>query len=376
MALSKKIEKSESAIASKKAAAERKREKNRELAKFLKGPGEPSINPLEYKISLIRALNWYNTNTENKEVRKYLNDYLISTNRKKLIPRINKAGDLEVRSIGLLCRLKSRGEYIDSDHEALIESKISEILDSNPDDIVISEPLRIKEKVKVDSSYEESLIICEDIEGAIDEFILDKTTKFDPSSYLKSKECSSQIAKHISDYYTRMLTELIDCDGEGYRLTKSQFKKFVQFIQSIVDACNQQKVSSKIRKPRKKKAISPSKMVSKIKYQKEYIDLNLKSIKPESIVDSTELWVYNTRYRKLIVYRAEKNGKLTVKGTTILGFDIKESKQVMLRKPEEFFKTTQLAKRALSNGFKTITTKPVTPNGRINEDTILLGAFT
>jgi hypothetical protein len=64
-----------------------------------------------------------------------------------------------------------------------------------------------------------------------------------------------------------------------------------------------------------------------------------------------------------------------VKGTTIIGISILESKAFTLRKPEEFFKGLAMGKRALSNSIKTLKTKPSQPNGRINEETILLGAF-
>jgi hypothetical protein len=97
---------------------------------------------------------------------------------------------------------------------------------------------------------------------------------------------------------------------------------------------------------------------------KEFTELGLKSVNPTSIIGSSELWVYNTKNRKVTVYKAE-SGNLAVKGTTIIGFDIKESKTLMLRKPEEFFKGLSLGKRALGNAM----------NGRLGEDYILLGAF-
>ena len=46
-----------------------------------------------------------------------------------------------------------------------------------------------------------------------------------------------------------------------------------------------------------------------------------------------------------------------------------------LRKPEEFFKGLSMGKRALNGAIKKLTTKPTTPNGRINEECVLLGAF-
>ena len=89
---------------------------------------------------------------------------------------------------------------------------------------------------------------------------------------------------------------------------------------------------------------------------------------------SSELWVYNTKYRKVQVYKAD-NGTLSVKGTTILGFSVKDSISMTLRKPEEFFKGLSMGKRALNGAIKKLTTKSTTPNGRINAECVLLGAF-
>jgi hypothetical protein len=112
-----------------------------------------------------------------------------------------------------------------------------------------------------------------------------------------------------------------------------------------------------------------------MKFMREFAELGLKSVKPESIIGSTEVWYYNTKYRRVGVYKGEGGNPLSVKGTTIIGFDVKESQQMTLRKPEEFFKGLSLGKRALNGALKKLTTKPSAPNGRINEECILLGAF-
>ena len=67
-------------------------------------------------------------------------------------------------------------------------------------------------------------------------------------------------------------------------------------------------------------------------------------------------------------------GTLGVKGTTVLGFSLKDSVSFTLRKPEEFFKGLSMGKRALNAAIKKLTTKASTPNGRINEECVLLGA--
>lgn len=381
MAKAKSVEKSDSFITAKKNAAERRRDKIAEVASKFKGGNEPDINPFEYQLSLMICLNWYNINADLKDIRGYLNDYLISTNRKNLVPTLNKVSDFDIKYTGLLSRLKLRNQYLSDEHEASIESKIVEFVqkvqleDANVDVVV--------PKVKVDRSYEQSIAYCEAFEEAIDEFVKKRKTSFIPIDYIKSKEIPAPVSKKIGEYYSTVLQELretLEGDDEqlveGYsNFTNYQLKKFILFIESIVTACTQQVVSLKAKSPRKTKPVSPIKMVSKVKYAKEFIDLNLKSIQPTTMVGANEIWTYNTKYRKLAVYKSESGGKLSVKGTTILGFDITESQQVMLRKPEEFFKDMKLGKKILGTKLKDVTTRPVTPNGRLNEETIILGAF-
>jgi len=374
----KKLEKSESAITTSQSAAEKRRIKAQAIASKFKGGSEPSTDPLDYQFSMVKVLNWYNLNTDQKKIRSYLNEYLISTNQKKLVSILNRASDHEIRSLGLLARLKSRGQYLDTTHETYITNRIQVLVtlyDTSREVAEESTP-----KVKIDKTKELSILYGGTFDGAIDDFVTNKKSDFNASAFLKTNEVSAPVAKEIGAYYKSMLNELVaaqsDLEEGGYgKWKKPQFKKFIEFVQSIVDACLQQIVSGKVRKPRKQRIVPPTKLVSKMKFSKEDTTLNLKSIKPESIIGSGELWVYNTKYRKLSVYKSESGGKLSVKGSTILGFDVKESIQVMIRKPEEFFRNTQLAKRALYTAMKTITTRPVTPTGRINEDTVLLGAF-
>jgi hypothetical protein len=375
---SKKVEKSVDYIASKKTAAEKRREKINSLSAIFKDAKEPETDPFDYRVSLMKALNWYNISVDLKTVRSYVNDYLISTERKKLIPIINQVPDYEVRSLGFLCRLQMRGQYLEELHQLSIEEIVGKLLasiDSAPKQV------QVVKKVKTDNTYELSVEYSEGFEEAIDNFVKNKKSDFNALDYLKAKEIPASVSKKIGQYYASVLSELKEAQTdedlkEGYsNFTTSQMKKFIALVESMVTACNQQIQSVKVKKPRTSKPVSPIKLVSKLRYLKEYVELSLKSIQPTSIITNSELWTYNTKYRKLAIYKAEKGNKLTVKGTTIIGYDVTLSKQVMLRKPDEFFKNTPIAKMALLNGMKDVKSKPVTPKGRINEDTILLGAW-
>jgi hypothetical protein len=109
---------------------------------------------------------------------------------------------------------------------------------------------------------------------------------------------------------------------------------------------------------------------------KEEKTLKLVSINPVDIVGASSLWVYNTKTRKMGVYRADSlTGPLGVKGTTITGFDTGKSVSKTLRRPEdqikEFSKAGKVVLRTYLDNIKATETKLT---GRINEDVILLKA--
>jgi hypothetical protein len=113
--------------------------------------------------------------------------------------------------------------------------------------------------------------------------------------------------------------------------------------------------------------------VSKMKYAKTHEPLKLVSVNPEDIIGAKELWIFNTKTRKLGKYVAAEYQDLSVKGTSIIGFDENNSVQKTLRKPEEQLKEFKAAgKVALRKFLEDIKAVDIKLNGRINEDTVLL----
>ena len=136
------------------------------------------------------------------------------------------------------------------------------------------------------------------------------------------------------------------------------------------------------RKPRKKKVYSADKLVAKLKYLKVDSKYSLTSINPEDIIKANELWVFNVKTRKLGKYIASnidplgqgRDGTgLSVKGTTIIGYDEKLSIQKTLRKPidqlKEFKDSGKVKLRKFLDEIPTTDTKL---NGRVNPETVLL----
>jgi hypothetical protein len=347
-----------------------------------KGDGAPVVTQDEYRTSLMKALGYYNLNMDNSERAKVVLNYLKKTN-KKYYDVLSKAPDYEFLSLGSVITILNKGEYLSDKDQKGIQDKLDSLYEcysyAQPEEVDPrpKAPVISIEKRVIDAARTAS----EDIDYAIDKFMHSKVWDFNTKAHLLSNNVSGMVAKKIGEYYKLNVDEIDEALAgtdeqltEGYSfLTKTELKKFRAAIQSIVDDCAQHQVT--VKKPRAVKVKAPALVVKKLKYMFKHDLLNLKSINPADIVGAKELWVYNIKYRKLVAYIADDSDSLTVKGTTIINYSIAKSWSWTLRDPEKFFKNTQIGKRPLNAAAKALTTKPVAPNGRINEETILLGAF-
>lgn len=346
---------------------------------------EPSVTEENYLSQISSTLQWYTFNATDKQLRKFALEYFAKLGKKAEVLAINKATDFEIRQLAIICRLKTREQYLTDKHvqfitdtaDALVKKYSGTVVKKEADVAKPTNVISIQDRIE-----EKARDLAGEIEGAIDDYITNKT-EFSTKNFLLANSVAATIAKKIGDMFVPRLNEIQEViEGsdkqlvEGYsNFTKRELKAYAKFVEEIIADCQQQVQTAKAtRAPRKRKAASPTKVVSKLKFMREFAELNLKSCKPEDILAASELWVYNTKYRKVQVYKAE-NGTLSVKGTTILGFSVKDSVSMTLRKPEEFFKGLSMGKRALNGAFKKLTTKPSTPNGRINDECVLLGAF-
>jgi hypothetical protein len=240
----------------------------------------------------------------------------------------------------------------------------------------------IQERVR-DAAY----AMTEELEDAYHAFQTDPEN-FDPKAFkvlglLRGKGVKAAHARIIKDFYARDLAELLELASgnadeqlrEGYsHRSRKQIKSLITFLQEIESACKMLMEEAKVnKKPRAKKAVPAEKIVGKLKYLKQNEPLKLVSINPADILGAKELWVFNTKTRKLGRYIAKEYSELSVKGTSIINFDENTSVQKTVRKPEEKLKEFKAAgKVQLRKFLDDINATDTKMNGRINEDTILL----
>jgi len=235
-----------------------------------------------------------------------------------------------------------------------------------------------------------------EIEGMYDSFIAAGCPKEFSMDKVVQKELDERkvLPQHIPTLikpWERLRAEYVDLqDGrdkqlvEGYaRFSKMQVRNIVKMIDQIINDLNAYiaiKKATKATGVRTRKPVPIEKIVAKLKYLKTLKDeatkVDLTSLHPSKLHGCTEAWVYDTAKRKLHHYVADNYSQvLSVKGNTLLGFDIKDSEVKTVRKPAEQLKAVMGSRPAARKFFKDIKAVATCPNGRFNDKMIILKVY-
>ena len=291
--------------------------------------------------------------------------------------------------IGKACYVYNRGGELPDEWEDGVNKRINELIETgkvisskNKETVdTVKKVVNIQERLK-----EHAAMVASEFDGFIDKFLSSPkshdVSKFDPYSVMLNNGIKMAHARWIIKFYENDYNDVkLAVNGgdkdivEAYSfLNKTELKKLLKIYERILSSANMIiESSSANRKPRKKKRPDLTKMISKLKYKKEDPSLSLVSINPIEIIGAKVLWVYNTKTRKIGKYIAADYDGLSVKGTSIKGFDPEKSIEKTLRKPQEqlkeFKKAGKVKLRKFMDEIKTIDIKL---KGRINEHHILL----
>ena len=270
---------------------------------------------------------------------------------------------------------------------------------------VVEEQQEKKKETKPKISIQERMLeqvtdLCGDWDDLLDQFVEKEKfelKKFDPEKDMKvygGGLIKPAHAKIVKEQYEGIYAEALEnlagtCEQlkEAYSFMDKKMKKdYVAFFEKINAACDAIILTGKAnRKQRKPRARSKDSIIKKLKFQLNDGALGIASISPTDVVYANELWVYNTKTRKVGVYHAKdkdprglqrQGAGLMVKGTTIQDFDEETSVQKTLRKPaEQINNWTGKAKTKFAKAFDEVKTTPTKLTGRINDSTILLQVF-
>lgn len=165
---------------------------------------------------------------------------------------------------------------------------------------------------------------------------------------------------------------------EGYSyLSNKQLKARIDACETMLEDLNKFRNSAKAqRAPRTPKPINSTKQISKMQYLKDSAEYKITSINPVRIVGAHRLLVFNVKYRSLFDFYASSTSGFSIKGTTIKNVDELKTRAIRLRKPEDFLDIAQNnTPKQINKAWEKLTTKEFKPKHRINKEMILLRVF-
>jgi hypothetical protein len=350
-------------------------------SRLMKKSGEPNIVALDYRASLMHALNWYNSEHTNADKKRWFIEYF----GKNAKLNLSDVHDREFRTVGTLCRIARNDQFLEQKELDLIQSefyRIKELSEQKPvakntNSVAVAlKPVTIQDRLD-----DQAADFVGKFDEMVDAYTLDRKQIPDVKLLMKQRP-STPVAKKALLKIAKITQELREAvEGsdkqlvEGYsNFKKPELKKLLAAYEELNDQLNQSK-KIVVRKPRATKVVPAGDVVKRLKFAKENQELKLKSVSPTAIVGAEEVWLFNTKYKKLQYYRAVDGMTLTVKGTTLMNFDAAKSEQRTVRKPETVTPLQEKGKRAMAQFLKSLTTKPAAVNGRVNEEVIILAAF-
>jgi len=339
--------------------------------------------------ALATAFTWYNYHYGKKDVKEIVIDWLSRQDRQRDARDFAKVPESTLVNVtGWLCRMNLRGLEL-TEHENLVIDRaiawhlaaargVKEVVEQAQE--VLARPTiqdRLRDKMTEAAG---------EIEGMFDEMIAAgarMTADYKPMAVLRGLNVAPQLVGEIAAIWQRRLEALEEVIAgrdsqltEGYgNFTKLQLKNLARFAETVISDCGSYvQVKKTERAPRKKKPVSPERLTQKFRYLREFAELKLTSEPVTKLVGSQEAWLYDTKKRRLIYAVADSHiGTMTVKGTSLVGFDTVNSVQKTLRKPAEQIKGLLTGGVANTRKFfKDIRATEVKFNGRSNENLILL----
>lgn len=362
---------------------------------------EISKDTLEQSCALGRAENWYHHMADDDDRRRWICEFMKSHKfTDAQIKAYSRTGRVSVEpdeiapnepgcNLGALARLVALGAPVPEVRKERLLRGVRYLVEAG-------QHIREEEKSEgipniQDRIREQVSNLIADLEQLEDAFILGKAPSYDGckdiEEYIKRKNIRGVQASRIAEWFKRRVDPIETVlQGkadeqlkEGYSIyTKKQLKEYLKWLNCLIIACQHQvEVSKKLRAPRRRKPKDPVKAVKSLKYKKEDTDWKIKSVAPYRIIGAEKVVLFNTKTRVCTILEAETREGLSVKGTTIIGFDSSKSKSKKLRKPEPLLKAIREEGgiRSVKNAFGQSTTAEKEAKGRVNEDTVVLATY-
>lgn len=339
--------------------------------------------------ALMRAFNWYNYSFGRKDAKDFVVDFLERKGEKADAKKLRGVHESKFKfTSGWLARMAVVGLELNAHESAVLADEIKTL-------IALKQETQAEDKKDVapkqniqDHLRAKAQECAAELEGMLDEFCAATEIKLNlnnhkPMSIIRGMNVQPAHISVVRDAFASKVAELtLLLEGkdaqlvEGYsHWTKNEQKQVLKFCELVVSDCDSYvQVKKTERKPRAKKKQTPEQITRKLKYLQEFPELKLKSEPATKLAEAAEFYTYDTAKRKLQHYVADSHvGFMTVKNSSIIGFDPSLSVSKTLRKPAEQLKALfSGGKPGARKFFKEIKATEVKLNGRFNENLIIL----
>jgi len=331
-----------------------------------------------YDSELLRGLNWHNYCASEKDLMKYMEQWLREmrpATAKQDIQAWRNLGDVKA-SICVIARMALQGFPLKSTHSQLIRDYVMSFANKKSTKkvaAVVSNKPNIQDRIRAQVSS-----VLAELDGKMDDaFDGDVPASDDMVGFILTKNLKGPQLKLVQQHLRKSLAEWYAAyNGEDEQLVegyayvgKRNFKKIIDTFSAVMDNISQQQTRVKSLRIRKKKPLDKKKMASKIRFKAEHE--GIKSQNPVDIIGANMVWVYDTKKRRLGYYEAEVKDSLYVKGPKIYGFKVTCEK--ILRKPEEqLAEVMKLRKNQTVNWFDGIKAKCKALKGRTTTDLLIV----
>ncbi len=356
------------------------------------GTGSPDMAVLAdpthpaWKANLAKAMQFAYYERTNKELRSEAISWL--KGKGVNATQFSDLPDYEFVTLGQILWIENAGGKLDDKTFGWVKEKLVELKGKPRKAAILAAAPKKLSPAEIASRNADDAIQA--IDDSIDSWLLGGKTATFKSPRLDSFEPFD--SRKVYNHFLAIVKEIAEAAqgktpalSEGYSTySKIELVRLSNFLLTVMKDLAKEKApvvaatkrATVARKPRARKPVSAAKLVQRLKFKAKDDDLKVVSVRPETFIGADALYVFNTRYRTLGVYKAADANGLTIKGQTIQNFDAEKSVAKTVRKPDvtiaQLNTSGKIDSRRLLDGIRA-TEKKLT--GRIGPDTILLKVY-
>lgn len=354
-------------------------------------------NPEDVRVATqyCRAVQWYHNMADEADYKKWVMEWM---NKNKYsaasIGFVKRLSDVNIypdeveglRSgmiVGPIARMLTLGAPLQPEQTANLKKCVTHLIakgKATKEEAVVSGRPSVQDHIR-----EQVRELIEDMELLSDKILSGEKIEWKPEEYIKERGVKPMQSAMIADWFERQTQDINQVLSgkadeqlkEGYSFFKKPvLKRYQEWLTSLVDAFRQVKrAAPPIRRAKRRKP--PIERVKRMRWLKEHTEFGITSQHPSRLIGASKAVLFNVKTRVLTLLEADTVDGLDVDGTSVKGFDLKNSKCKKVRKPKEFLSSIKgdIGIRAFKNAFDGLKTDEKEATGRTNDETVILIIF-